>query len=227
MRIELKNVDVELGGRSILRDVNLQFAPGEITAICGRSGSGLSVLLKTAAGLVAPSAGGVYYDDRSYDSLGERETARLQTQTGFMFQDAALWANMSLAANLDLPLRAKFPQLDAAARRRRVAEALDGFGVSLDLDKRPVELSLGEQKFMSFLRAAVPEPEAIFLDEPLAGMDDRAAEILRKKIAEMRARGAVVVLGSHGSAASIDLADRLVTLDQGRILAAPTRAEQP
>ena len=218
---------MELGGRSILCGIDLQFAPGEIAAISGPSGSGLTVLLKTAAGLGAPSAGGVYYDDRCYASLGERKTTRLQTETGFMFQDAALWANMSLAANLDLPLQAKFPQLTAAARRKLVAEALERFGISIDLTKRPVDLSLGEQKFLSFLRAALPEPKVIFLDEPLAGMDDRSAEILLKKLSEMKTRGATVVLGSHGSDAAIDRADRLVTLDHGRILAAQTSAEQP
>ncbi len=221
----MKNVAVELGGRSILNDIDLRFAPGEIVAIRGHSGSGLSVLLKTAAGLLAPTSGGVFYDGHDYGALGERETVLLQTRTGFMFQDAALWANMSLAANLDLPLQAKFPQEGTAARRQRVAVALDDFGISLDLNKRPVDLSLGEQKFLSFLRAALPEPEAILLDDPLAGMDDRSAEILLKHLTVMKTRGAAVVLGSHGSDAAIDLADRLVVLDQGRILVARTGME--
>lgn len=227
MRIELRNVDVELGGRRILHGIDLEFGPGEITAVRGRSGSGLSVLLKTAAGLIAPTTGTVFYDDRGYDSLGEQETTQLQTRTGFMFQDAALWANMSLAANLDLPLRAKFPRQDAAERRRRVTDALERFGVSLDLGKRPVDLSLGEQKFLSFLRAVLPEPEAILLDDPLAGMDDRSAEILLNHLAEMKADGVTVVLGSHGSDTATDLADRHFILDQGSILAAQTGTETP
>ena len=219
MRIELQNVNVDLGEKSILRDINLDFSPGQITSILGRSGCGLSVLLKTAAGLIQPSSGEVLYDGVAYRSLGEKERSLLQTRTGFMFQDAALWANMSLAANLDLPLQAKFPKLTGEARRQIVADALEELGVPLDLKKRPVELSLGGQKFASFLRAVISDPEALFLDEPIAWLDHRWAEIIRTKLAELRSRGVLIVLGSHNSHLTLDLSDRLVCLQHGEVLA--------
>ena len=220
MRIELRNVDVDLGGQPILRDINLGFEPGQITAVVGRSGCGLSVFLKTAAGLIPPSKGCVLYDDRDLDSLDESEKARLQARTGFMFQDAALWSNMSLASNLDLPLQTKFPDLDEFGRRQRVTDAFEEFGISLDLNQRPVELSQGEQKFMSFLRAVLPEPEAMFLDTPIALLDGSWVEIIMRKLAEMRAAGVVIVLGSHSSHLPVGLADSVVILKQGSVLAA-------
>lgn len=219
MRIELQNVNVDLGGKPILRDINLDFSSGQITAILGPSGCGLSVLLKTVAGLIQPSSGAVLYDGVAYSSLDENKRSLLQTRTGFMFQDAALWANMSLAANLDLPLQAKFPQLTGPARRQMVADALDELGVPLDLGKRPVELSLGGQKFASFLRASIPNPEALFLDEPLAWLDHRWAVIIRTKLAELRNRGVLIVLGSHNPHLTLDLSDRLVCLKHGEVLA--------
>lgn len=221
--IELKNLAVDLGGQSVLRDINLTLMPGQITVILGRSGSGLSVLLKTAAGLIPPSSGQVLYDGCSLDSLGEQEKRRIQTRTGFMFQDAALWANMSLAANLHLPLQAKFPDLDEEARRKKIEVALQRCGLSVDLDRRPVELSVGQQKFLSFLRAVIPGPEALLLDEPIAWMDRRWAEIVIRELTEQRAKGTTLALGSHDSETSFDMADRLVVLHQGRVLAEGTR----
>lgn len=229
MRIELDKVGVKLGGRSVLEDVCLDLVPGTLTVISGGSGCGTSVLLKTAAGLISPTRGAVLYDGRNYASLDEGERPRLQTRTGFMFQDAALWANMSLAANLDLPLQAKFPQLNRGARRRLVAEVLAGFGCELDLSLRPVELPLGEQKFVSFLRAVIPGPEALFLDEPLAGLDSRWAEILLTRLAELRTAGTTMVVGSHNVGLPAGLVDQqfdLVRPQGGHKGACPRNEEE-
>lgn len=217
MRIELRNVTVELGGRPVLRDVGLDLTPGTLTAAVGRSGCGTSVLLKTAAGLAAPTRGAVLYDGRDHATLDEGERPRLQTRTGFMFQDAALWANMSLAANLDLPLQAKFPQLERDARRRLVDEALARTGFDRDLTRRPVELPLGEQKFVSFLRAVIPGPEALFLDEPLAGLDSRWAEVLLAWLAELRADGTTLLVGSRNGGLPTELVDERFELEGARV----------
>ncbi len=225
MRIVLQKVNLDLEGQSILRDINLEFEPGKMTLILGPSGSGVSALLKTTAGLKSPSKGRLLYDGKDYDALNELEKTKLQTRTGFMFQDAALWANLSIGANLELPLQAKFPRLGKGPRRQMVADRLAEFGVSLDLKKRPVDLSLGEQKFISFLRAVLPEPEALFLDEPVAWLDQHWTDIIMMKLEALRNRGVVIVLGSHNSHFPQDRADRLVILDHGQVTATGSSKE--
>ncbi|MEZ4388085.1 MAG: ATP-binding cassette domain-containing protein [Candidatus Krumholzibacteriia bacterium] len=219
MRIELQNVSVERRGRRILDRVDAVFAPGQMTVVLGRSGAGLSTLLKTAAGLVQPTGGQVLYDGQALANLDHRRRQALQTRTGFMFQDAALWANSSLLVNLDLPLQAKFPGLGPAERRVRIDTALNSCGFAADLRLRPAMLSHGQQTMVSFLRAIAPGPEALFLDEPMAAMDQRWRGILIRVLGELRAQGAAVVAVSHDAELARVLADRLVILADGRVLA--------
>ncbi|MFH1843243.1 MAG: ATP-binding cassette domain-containing protein [bacterium] len=225
MQIELQNVTVELGGDPVLREIDLVLPAGQATVIRGGSGCGKTVLLKTAAGLIPPTRGRVLYDGQDLAALTDRENRRLQTRTGFGFQDAALWANMNLAANLDLPLQAKYPDLDAVARRRRIDDILESFGLSEDLMIRPVALSEGQQKVFSFLRALIPGPEALFLDKPTTGLDGRWINLVLHKLHELRDRGVTLVTVSNNPEVTADLADQLVIVRRGRVLAAGPREE--
>lgn len=218
MLIELKNVMVTLGGKTVLHGINLTLQPGQITIIHGHSGSGLSTLLKTAAGIINPSNGQVLYDGIDTVTLVEKKKRRLQTHTGFVFQDIALWANMNLASNLDLPLQAKYPNLDPAERRQRIDAALKHLGFSVNLNLRPVELSLGQQKMLSFLRATIPGPEALMMDEPLTGLDPHWKQVVINRLKELRAEGTTLVFGSHNSDLAASLADQIIELHQGQIL---------
>lgn len=213
----MKNVMLELKGRPVLRQVDLVFSPGSLTVIQGRSGAGLSVLLKTAAGLLLPTSGQVLYDGQAYAAMNEKQRQQLQTRTGFVFQDAALWANMSLGANLHLPLQVKHPASSFAERQEKIEEVLQQHGFSVDLNLRPVDLSQGQQKFLAFLRAVIPQPEALFLDDPLAGMDPRWTKTVIRALEQLRSRGVALVLGNHNSLVPRELCDRVVHLEQGRI----------
>ncbi len=216
--IELQNVAVELGGQPVLQDINLELQPGKITAILGNSGSGLSVLLKTAAGLIPATRGQVLYDDCNLDSFSERQLRQMQTRTGFVFQDAALWANMDLATNLDLPLTAKFPHLRPQERKQRIEAALQRYDFSVDTKKRPVDISQGQKKFVSFLRATIPEPEALFMDEPTSTMDNSWARKIKDELVSLRAKGTTLILAGNQYQPIFELADHLVILHNGRIL---------
>lgn len=225
MRIELQKVTVERGGRRILDGVDAVFESGRLTLVLGRSGAGLTTLLKTAAGLIEPNAGRVLHDGRALADLDARERRALQIRTGFVFQDAALWANSSLLANLDLPLQAKFPDLGPAARRERIDSALNSCGFAADLNQRPAMLSLGQRKVVSFLRAVVPDPEALFLDDPTGWLDPHWRRALLRIVAERRRRGTTLVLAGHGVRQDEAPADRMVVLHRGRVLAAGGRDE--
>jgi len=209
MRIELQAVSVERQGQWILREIDLTLEPGRLTVILGRGGAGLSTLLKTAAGLVQPSRGRVLYDSQALDSLDLRQVLALQSRTGFMFQDAALWANSDLATNLDLPLQSRFPDLDADARRRLVDMALNSCGFAADLTLRPAMLSLGQQKVVSFLRAVTPGPEALFLDEPMASMDHRWRGMLARTLDDLRTQQVTLATVCHDTELIESVADQL------------------
>jgi len=220
--IELQNVSVELGGQLVLQEISLTLTPGRITAILGPSGSGLSVLLKTAAGLIPATGGRVLYDGRSLDSFNETELRQLQTRTGFMFQDAALWANRPLQANFDLPLQAKYPQMSNSERKQKIEAALQQFDFLVDTQKRPVDISQGEKKFVSFLRAVIPGPEALLLDEPVAWMDSFRADRIWNELSALRTRGVTIALASNQHEANFEMADDLVILQKGQIVPGPT-----
>lgn len=225
MRVELEAIEVERQGTSILTGVDLVCEPGTVTVVLGHSGAGLTTLLKVAAGLIAPTRGRVLLDGQALDTLDERARRKLQTRNGFAFQDAALWANTNLLGNFSLPLRAKYPDLDLDAQQRLIHATLNSWGFAADLNLRPAMLSQGQRKVASFLRALIPGPEAIFLDEPLASLDRRWRQQVRRTMAELREAGVTVLTAGHHAELAGSLADQLVVLDQGRVLAVgPTEA---
>lgn len=217
MRVELQDVTVGWGGKALLCHVNLTLEPGRMVGVVGPSGSGVSLLLKTAAGLVEPLEGQVCHDGVALNRLGEEASRRMQTRSGFMFQDAALWANTSLEGNLLLPLRAKFPELSAGEQQTRLKEGLQAAGFLTDLGRRPAQLSRGQQRFLSFLRATLPDPEALFLDEPVMGLDAAWSDTMWRRAAELRADGACILAGSHHFQSWCHAADHILLLEDGRI----------
>lgn len=225
MFIELKNITVEMNGKTLLKDINLKLNAGEITAILGPSGSGLSILLKIASGLLFPTSGEVLYDGRSLHSFDAGQLRKLQTRTGFMFQDSALWANRTLAANLELPLLAKSPNLSAAELNRIVQDSLKRFHFGVGIQNRPVDISQGQKKFVSFLRAIIPGPEALFLDEPIAWMDRLWADKVIKELSALRTAGTTIAFASNQFESIFDLADNLVILHSGQITGQGKRDE--
>ncbi len=141
--IELRDVTVRLGGRDVLRDVNLSILAGRSTVIMGPSGAGKSTLLKTAAGLIPPDSGKVLYRGKDMLSLSENGMLELRKASGFIFQDGALWENKTLMENLALPLEVHFPQLRQPEIERRVVRALERGGLVESAARRPAGLSGG------------------------------------------------------------------------------------
>ncbi len=215
--IDLQDVTVRLGGRDMLRGINLSLLPGKSTVIMGPSGSGKSTLLKTAAGLIPPDSGKVLF--RGRDMLGLSETAMMELRkaSGFIFQDGALWENKTLAENLALPLEVHFPQMRQEEIQRRVARALERAGLVDSANLRPVRLSGGEKKIGSVLRALITEPSILFMDEPTLSIDHAMEGKVSQMIADVKARGCAIIAVTHDPRLTSTLADRLVVLDAGMV----------
>jgi phospholipid/cholesterol/gamma-HCH transport system ATP-binding protein len=163
--LELKDVVLATQDYVVLDRASVSFGRGASSVIMGPSGCGKSTLLKVAAGILLPDSGEVLLEGRPLQRLSEARLLEWRRSSGFMFQDAALWANKTIFENLALPLQFHHPSLAAAEVRRRVRASLERGGLEASEDLRPAQLSMGEAKIASFLRAVILEPELLFLDD--------------------------------------------------------------
>ncbi len=218
--IELRSVTTYSGGYQILKDVSVSFAEGATTAVLGSAGSGKSALLKTAAGLVVPETGAVFFRGNSLAAFSEDDERFFRSRTSFVFQDAALWANQTILNNIALPLRVHRSWMGESEIAERVRVVLARVGYDEGLALRPAELSAGEQKLVSIARALVLDPELVFLDEPASGLDEDAKERVQEVLDSLRDAGKSVLLVTNDMGWVHRVADRIVIIRDGRVAAA-------
>jgi phospholipid/cholesterol/gamma-HCH transport system ATP-binding protein len=216
--IRLRGVTVLTEGHESLSEVDLSVTEGACTVIMGPSGSGKSTLLKVAAGLMPPDRGSVALRGDDFGSLGERRLLEFRSTNGFVFQDGALWENKSIFENLALPLQVHHPEMDEADIRRRVLGMLSRGGLADSATLRPAQLSGGERKIASFLRAAIGEPGVVFLDEPTLSIDHTMTELIMGMIRDLKARGCTILAVTHDPRLTSLIADRIAVIDGGRLV---------
>jgi ABC-type lipoprotein export system ATPase subunit len=202
-----------------LEDVSLEVGAGTIAALVGRSGSGKSTLVNLLGGLDRPDRGSIEVAGRELVDLDGEELAAYRRRTvGMVFQAFNLVATLSAAANVELPL--VFEGWSRTARRRRSAELLERVGLSERAAHRPAELSGGEQQRVALARALATGPSVLLADEPTGNLDSATAKEVVDLLAEARAQGrCTVVLVTHDVALAESVADCIVRLDDGRIVA--------
>ena len=205
----LENVNVELGGKPVLRGVSLAAEPGERVVLAGPSGSGKSTLLRAVAGLCTVQAGSIRIDGRRIDQLPSA-----QRDVAMMFQSYALFPHLSVLDNLTFGLRARGTrQLVAEEQARAVAGTL---GLAALLARRPAALSGGERQRVALGRALLRQPKALLLDEPLSSLDTQLRSKARAEIVRAHAgSSAAMLLVTHDQAEAMALADRLGILKDG------------
>lgn len=211
--VRATNVTKVFGETVALWDVTLDARSGELIALHGPNGSGKSTLLRILAGLTAPTRGRVTH---TTDDPGRRTRVAYLGHATHLFDELTAIENVALAARL-------------ARQDPEVAVTLlDAVGVSPYDGRRVVALSAGTRRRVGLARALATDPDIVLADEPLAGLDDDAADLVVRVLARMRGGGRLVVLATHDEARSVSLATRVVRLEQGRIreaqLLATTRA---
>ena len=216
--IELEGVSLIREGRRILDKVSLSFADKECTVVMGSSGSGSSVLLKTAAGLITPDEGRVMAWGHDLEIMPAQEQFLFHGKTGFVFQDAALWANMNGFQNISLPLQFHCRRMQPAEVAAHVGEMLAEFGFTANIEQRPVNFSTGEQKIISFMRAMILEPSLLFVDDPTASVDNASAQRILGILKKRKDRGQTLIIKTNDPRYTQRLADKLVILRAGRIV---------
>jgi phospholipid/cholesterol/gamma-HCH transport system ATP-binding protein len=213
------------GRDEVLRGLTVNFLRGELTYILGSSGAGKSVLLKHILGLLHPDRGEVWVGEKNISRLQGRELSEHRLKFGMLFQNAALFDDMTIFENVAFPLR-EHTNLSYAEIAEKVKRALTILGMPTNYDKFPNELSGGMRKRVGLARAIIREPEILLYDEPTTGLDpvtrttvDDLIETLKR---ELKLTSLVI---SHDIPSALLLADRIAFLEAGRIVFLGTARE--
>lgn len=215
--IELRDISLTAQNNRIIEDVQLTLFQGQTAAFVGPSGGGKSTLLKLSAGLIVPTGGEAYYRGYAITSMSRTRNLDFRRRAAFVFQDSALWANQSLRQILELPLKIHFPRMTQKQRTARIVEVCAEAGYKRELDIRPSQLSMGEQKLIAFARALVCDPDILFLDEWTESLDDSSARRLINVVKTRQQSGTTIIFVSHNFTVIKELAQRICMIVDGRL----------
>ncbi|GAK59650.1 ABC-type transport system [Candidatus Vecturithrix granuli] len=220
--IVVENLITYFDERRILDDINVRVRKGEVLVVLGGSGCGKTTLLRHLIGLLRPKSGHIYIKGQDITQLEEEALNEIRKKMGMLFQGAALFNSMTLGDNVALPLREHTklaePTIKIMTRIKLGLVGLAGFG-----DFKPAQLSGGMKKRAGLARALAMDPEILFFDEPSAGLDPIiAAEIDELILKLKRAFHMTMVIVTHELASAFLVADRILMLDAGQVIATGT-----
>jgi len=200
-----------------LRGVNLRVLPGEFVALRGRSGSGKTTLLNILVGLDSPTQGTVRVLERDLVKMSESERARLRRESiGIMFQNAHLFPSLTAQENVEIPLR--LARMPSPQRTRQAREALEHVGLGKRAHHRGLELSGGEQQRVALARALVHQPRFIVADEPTGNLDSLTGRDITKLLRDITHNTKIGMLVATHDPLFVATADRVLQIQDGRIL---------
>ena len=216
---ELRNVNKRFGRQRVLEDINLRIEPGKTTVIIGPSGCGKTVLLKHLIALLRPDSGEVFFDGQRIDHLRERELIPVRRRCGYLFQAGALFDSETVAQNVAFPLW-QHTSYTAQQINDIVQEKLQHVDLERLAARMPAELSGGQQKRVALARAIALSPEAILYDEPTTGLDPIRSGSISGLILKLQNQLQITsVVVTHDMTSAYKIADRIIMLSRGRIVA--------
>ena len=223
--ISLRNLRVSYTGREILHGINFDVQRGETLVILGGSGSGKSTLLRTLVGLERPTSGEVWIRCKNFAAISEAERDEIRKHLGMSFQGGALFGSMTVGENVALPL-VEHTKLEPSTVEIMVRLKLDQVGLSGFEDFLPSQLSGGMKKRAAVARALAMDPEILFFDEPSAGLDPIIAAGIDQLILELKkAFHMTIIVVTHELASAFLIADRMVLINKGDVVALGTTEE--
>jgi sulfate transport system ATP-binding protein len=214
MKIRLENVVKTFDTFRAVRDVSLDIESGELLALLGPSGSGKTTILRMVAGLEYTDGGQIYFGDEDATNIPVRDRG-----VGFVFQHYALFPHMTLHENIAFGMKVSKVKRDKAAIDARVDDLLrlvklDGLG-----ERFPAQISGGQRQRVALARALSVDPKVLLLDEPFGALDANVRRDLRRWLREIhRELGITTIFVTHDQEEALDLADRVVILNQGEIV---------
>lgn len=223
--ISIRNLRVNYGEREILHDIGFEVRRGETLVILGGSGSGKSTLLRSLVGLEKPSGGQILIKGKDLAHAEQSEIEQVRKKIGMSFQGSALFGSMTVGENVALPLR-EHTKLEDSTIQIMVRMKLELVGLAGFEQYAPSQLSGGMKKRAAVARAMAMDPEILFFDEPSAGLDPIIAAGIDNLILKLRkAFEITIVVVTHELASAFLIADRMVLIDKGKIVAIGTPTE--
>ncbi len=217
--LKLDGVEKSFGAKPVLRGVSLDVARGQSLVVIGGSGSGKSVMLKNALGLMTPDKGKIFFDGEDVTKATGKAREKMRARIGMLFQSGALFDSLTVWENVAFRL-INSEGLSRRDAKERAIETLKKVRLGADVaGLYPAEISGGMQKRVALARAITSEPDLIFFDEPTTGLDPITADAINDLILEMvRGLGAAAVTITHDMASARKIADEIAMLFEGKII---------
>jgi phospholipid/cholesterol/gamma-HCH transport system ATP-binding protein len=223
--ISLRNLRVSYGDREILHGIEFDVMRGETLVILGGSGSGKSTLLRALVGLERPTSGEIWLRGKNLAEISAGEMDEIRKKIGMSFQGGALFGSMTVGENVALPLR-EHTRLEDSTIEIILRLKLDQVGLAGFENYMPSQLSGGMKKRAAVARALAMDPEILFFDEPSAGLDPIIAAGVDQLILELKkAFHMTIIVVTHELASAFLIADRMVLIDKGNVVAIGTVEE--
>ncbi|WP_187697722.1 MULTISPECIES: ABC transporter ATP-binding protein [Herbaspirillum] len=223
--VEIRDLHFRYGDRPILTGLQMDFPRGKVVAVMGGSGSGKTTILRLIGGQLQPQEGRVEVDGENVPSLATRQLYVLRRKMGMLFQNGALFTDMTVFDNVAFPLR-EHTDLDETLIRDLVLMKLNAVGLRNAASLKPAEISGGMARRVALARAIALDPALIMYDEPFAGLDPISMGVTANLIRRLNdALGSTSILVSHDVNESFAIADYVYFLSAGKIVAQGTPQE--
>jgi ABC-type sugar transport system ATPase subunit len=214
--LELRDLSLSYGSTPVLHSVSLSVAGGELLALLGPSGSGKSTLLNAVAGFLPVRTGEIFLGQRRVATAARAEPPE-RRDIAFVFQDYGLWPHLAAVDTVAYPLRRRGVRRDLA--RSQAQEILDRLGIGSLADRKPAQLSGGEQQRVGLARAIARQAALYLFDEPTAHLDAQIRDVFLAELATRRREsGAAAIYATHDAVEALGLADRVALLVGGRVI---------
>ncbi|WP_297094133.1 ABC transporter ATP-binding protein [uncultured Draconibacterium sp.] len=214
--ITLKNIVKTFDGNTVLKDISTVFEQGKTNLIIGRSGSGKTVLLKSTLGLFEVDSGEIWYNDRNFTQMNEKERKVLRREVGMVFQGGALFDSISVEGNVRFPLD-MFTEMSSAEKQKRVEFCLEHVNIEKQAFKlAPSEISGGMQKRVAIARAIALNPKYLFCDEPNSGLDPETATVIDQLIQTLTKEFEMTtIINTHDMNSVIEIGESVLFISKG------------
>ncbi len=212
--IKFEHISFSYGEKLIFKDLNLEISPHQLTCLLGGSGSGKTTILRLIAGLETPQKGSIFIHNQIVTKQESIIISPHERQTGFIFQDLALWPHFTVFENIAFGLKQK----KESKIKEKVLDMLKFFGMESKMTKYPHELSGGQQQLVAIARALVLEPKILLMDEPLSNLDVKLKRKTIEVIKNLKNNfGLTLVYVTHDHKEAFAIADEIILLNEGKI----------